>query len=85
MILIHPIFIMADYMIFYQKHAKHVIFIEPRNEPKKKMWGGRLFNIFDYGIHIKKRGFTQISRSGAHDGLELNYDIITFRNSNIIF
>lgn len=73
--------IIYDYL---EKYVKYVIFIEPRNELKKKIWNGRLFNIFDYNIHMKKRGFTQISRNQALGILKENYDIITFKNTNTI-
>jgi len=72
--------IIYDYL---KKNAKYVIFVEPINETQKKIWNGRMFNIFDYDIHMKQRGFSQISREKATGGLEKNYEMITFKNLNL--
>ena len=72
--------IIYDYL---EKYAKYVIFIEPINESKKNL-GGRLFNIFDYDIHMKKRDFIQISHDKTSGSLRINFVFITFKNPNII-
>lgn len=64
-----------DYLKLY---AKHVIFIEARNEDGKQR-GGRLFNTFDYHIHMTKRNFTIISRTRATGDLGVNYDTIILK------
>jgi 2-polyprenyl-3-methyl-5-hydroxy-6-metoxy-1,4-benzoquinol methylase len=68
---------------FLKKNVKYAIFIEPINFPRKIIRDNRLFNIFDYELHMKKRGFITISKTRSLGDLAENYNTIIFKNTNL--